>query len=175
MLVSPSYNTFCRYMTGILQSKDSTEATSQRTIALRALPNSVGEKILRMWPCRHGTTSQPILNQYYICSGMNQFWTNLMAWSIRPPFRYGSHTYVHIRSHFGSAEPILNQKCLQGTCRRGKKKKQTNIHTKNQGGVHILGVNCPRSDPDIAHMGYYIDPRKLIYILTMCHWVWDLG
>ncbi len=45
---------------------------------------------------------------------LNQFWTNRMAWSVRPPFSYGSHTYVRIRSHFGSAEPILNQKCLQG-------------------------------------------------------------
>ena len=33
----------------------------------------------------------------------------------------------------------------------------------DQGGVHILGEICPRSDPDIAHMGYYLDPIKLLY------------
>ncbi len=27
-----------------------------------------------------------------------------------------------------------------------------------KGAVHILGEICPRSDPDIAHMGYYPDP-----------------
>ncbi len=32
-----------------------------------------------------------------------------------------------------------------------------------KGGVHILGEICPRSDPDIAHRGYYLDPLKLIY------------
>ncbi len=30
---------------------------------------------------------------------------------------YGSHAYIRIRSHLGSAEPILNQKCLQGIVR----------------------------------------------------------
>ena len=28
-----------------------------------------------------------------------------------------------------------------------------------KGGVHILGENCPRSDPDVAHMGQYLDPN----------------
>ncbi len=33
-----------------------------------------------------------------------------------------------------------------------------------KGGVHILGEICPRSNPDIAHMGFYLlDPLKLIY------------
>ncbi len=26
-----------------------------------------------------------------------------------------------------------------------------------------MGIICPRSDPDIAHMKYSIDPQKLIY------------
>ena len=26
-----------------------------------------------------------------------------------------------------------------------------------------MGEICPRSDPDIAHMGYYLDPIKFIY------------
>ena len=39
-------------------------------------------------PCRHGTTSEPILNQYYICSGPNQSWTNLMVWSVWLWFTY---------------------------------------------------------------------------------------
>ncbi len=34
---------------------------------------------------------------------------------------------------------------------------------KRKGGVHIMGEICPRSDPDIAHMKYSIDPLKLIY------------
>ena len=29
-------------------------------------------------------------------------------------------------------------------------------------GPYILGKICPRSDPDIAHMKYSIDPLKLI-------------
>ncbi len=33
----------------------------------------------------------------------------------------------------------------------------------SKGAVHILGEICPRSDPDIAHMKYYLDPIKLIY------------
>ncbi len=30
-----------------------------------------------------------------------------------------------------------------------------------EGGVHIVGEICPRSDPDIDHMRYYLDPLKL--------------
>ncbi len=40
-----------------------------------------------------------------------------------------------------------------------------------KGGVHIMGEICARSDPDIAHMGYYLDPLQL----TIYHWIWDLG
>ncbi len=29
----------------------------------------------------------------------------------------------------------------------------TSIIATNEGGVHMLGEICPRSDPDIAHMG----------------------
>ena len=32
-----------------------------------------------------------------------------------------------------------------------------NLCLDEKGGVHILGEICPRSDPDIAHMGYYLD------------------
>ncbi len=32
-----------------------------------------------------------------------------------------------------------------------------------KGGVHIRGEICPRSDPDIAHMRYYLGPLKLKY------------
>ncbi len=31
----------------------------------------------------------------------------------------------------------------------------------HKGGVHIRGEICPRSDPDIAHMRYYLGPLKL--------------
>ncbi len=31
-----------------------------------------------------------------------------------------------------------------------------------KGAVHILGKICPRSDPDIAHMEYSMDPLKFI-------------
>ncbi len=30
-----------------------------------------------------------------------------------------------------------------------------------KGGVHIMGKICPRSDPDIAHMRYYLGPLKM--------------
>ncbi len=36
-------------------------------------------------------------------------------------------------------------------------------NSNNKGGVHILGGICLRSDSDIAHMGYYLDPLKFIY------------
>ncbi len=32
-----------------------------------------------------------------------------------------------------------------------------------KGAVHIMGEICPRSDPDIAHMGYCLDPIKFVY------------
>ena len=32
-----------------------------------------------------------------------------------------------------------------------------------KGGVHIRGEICPRSEPDIAHMEYSMDPLKFIY------------
>ena len=32
---------------------------------------------------------------------------------------------------------------------------------KQEGAVHILGKICPRSDPDVAHMEYSMDPLKL--------------
>ncbi len=31
----------------------------------------------------------------------------------------------------------------------------------HKGGVHIMGEICPRSDPDIAHMRYYLGPATL--------------
>ncbi len=34
---------------------------------------------------------------------------------------------------------------------------------KSKGAVHILGKICPRSDPDIAHMEYSMDPLQFIY------------
>ncbi len=33
-----------------------------------------------------------------------------------------------------------------------------------KGGVHILGKICPRSDPDIAHIEYSMDP-----LMFICH------
>ena len=86
-------------------------------------------------PCRHGTMYEPILNQYYLFKAepilkeswtMTEQWLNQSYWFIQPlfghgsywflqpSFSYGSHTYIRIRSHFASAEPILNKKCLQG-------------------------------------------------------------
>ncbi len=63
------------------------------------------------------TNPEPII----ICSGPNKSWTNpepilnqYFHWFVWPPFGYGSCTYVRIRSHIGSTEPILNQKYLQG-------------------------------------------------------------
>ncbi len=32
-----------------------------------------------------------------------------------------------------------------------------------KGGVHIMGVNCPRSDLDIIHRGHYLDPYMYKY------------
>ena len=37
------------------------------------------------------------------------------------------------------------------------------IASNSKGGVHILAKICPRSDPDIAHMEYSMDPLKFIY------------
>ena len=43
----------------------------------------------------------------------------------------------------------------------------TRSHTGSQGPVHILGKNCPRSDPHIAHMWYYLGPHMSVqYVLT---------
>ncbi len=33
-----------------------------------------------------------------------------------------------------------------------------------EGGVHIRGEICPRSDPDIAHMEYSMEPLKFIIV-----------
>ena len=99
--------------------------------------------VLVIWiPCRHGTTSERILNQYYLFRAepiLNKSWTMTewwlkqsywfvqppfgygSYWFVRPPFGYGSHTYVRIHSHFGSAEPILNQKSLHGCCSMGSR------------------------------------------------------
>ncbi len=86
-------------------------------------------------PCRHGTTSEPILNQHYLFRAepiLNESWTNSEPilnqsywfarspfgygsyFFVRPPFGYGSLKYIPTCSHFGSAELILNQKYLQG-------------------------------------------------------------
>ena len=35
--------------------------------------------------------------------------------------------------------------------------------TKTLADLHIFGEICPRSDPDIAHMWYYLGPLKLKY------------
>ena len=35
-----------------------------------------------------------------------------------------------------------------------------------QGPVHILGKNCQRSDPHIAHMGYYLGPHMNMHRLS---------
>ncbi len=77
---------------------------------------------------------------------LNDIWTNL---SVRPPFGYGSHKYVRIRSHFGSAEPILNQKGLQGLASFGCLKKHLQILVKN----HPAPSFCPW----FAHLGWKID------------------
>ncbi len=49
-----------------------------------------------------------------ICSGPNQSWTDPESmwsyWFDRAPLGYDSYKYVGIRSHFGSAQPILNKK-----------------------------------------------------------------
>ncbi len=39
----------------------------------------------------------------------------------------------------------------------------SSIYPISQGAVHILAKICPRSDPDIAHMEYSLDPLRLIY------------
>ncbi len=38
-----------------------------------------------------------------------------------------------------------------------------NVYRGCKGGVHIMGEICPRSNPDIAHMRYYLGPLKLKY------------
>ncbi len=37
----------------------------------------------------------------------------------------------------------------------------------DKGSVHILGKNCPRSDPHMAHMGYYLGPHMYKYTQVM--------
>ncbi len=77
-----------------------------------------------LWPLpyRHCTTSEPILNQYYLFRTepiLNESWTITewrlnqsywfvqplfgygFYWFVRPLFGYGSHTYIRIRSHIG--------------------------------------------------------------------------
>ena len=55
-------------------------------------------------PNRSWTMTERWLNQPF---GYGSYWF------VQPSFGYGSHTYVRIWSHFW-AEPILDQKCLQG-------------------------------------------------------------
>ncbi len=47
-----------------------------------------------------------------------------------------------------------------------------------KGGVHIMGEICPRSDPDIAHMRYYLGPLKLKSSIDL-HYediqIWNFG
>ncbi len=38
-----------------------------------------------------------------------------------------------------------------------------------QGKVHILRRNCPRSNPDIIHMGHYFGPNMYSYSYTLGH------
>ncbi len=46
---------------------------------------------------------------------------------------------------------------------------QLEVDSVLKGAVHILGKICPRSDPDVAHMEYSMDPLKFIYKpLLMC-------
>ncbi len=45
-------------------------------------------------PCRHGTMSEPILNQYYICSGPNQSWTNSEPILWLHPFGHRTHPFT---------------------------------------------------------------------------------
>ncbi len=65
------------------------------------------------------TNPEPILYLFRAEPILNQFWTNLMAWCVRPPFGYGSHTYVRIRSYilthmyiriWTNGEPIKTKK-----------------------------------------------------------------
>ncbi len=42
-----------------------------------------------------------------------------------------------------------------------------------KGAVHILGKICPRSDPDIGHMEYSMDPLK--FIIIVYQWANDSG
>ncbi len=65
-----------------------------------------------------------------------------------------------------------------------KKFKIQNVKRKNitfsplqKGGVHTRGEICPRSDPDIPDMRYYLGPQKLKYDLflqcTTGYEIWD--
>ncbi len=45
----------------------------------------------------------------------------------------------------------------------------------SKGGVHIRGEICPRSDPDIAHMEYSMEPLNVIYIIIVYQGANDSG
>ncbi len=38
-----------------------------------------------------------------------------------------------------------------------------------KGAVHILGEICPRSNPDIVHMGYFLVPIKFTICALVHH------
>ena len=105
---------------------------------LSSVTGTLGGAMVKVIPhCPAGTVWRP--NRSWtniICSGPSQSWTNPEPWlngsctNLADSFShrsvmvftgsFGHHSvmvhimYVRIRSHFGSAEPILNQKCLQG-------------------------------------------------------------
>ncbi len=46
----------------------------------------------------------------------------------------------------------------------------------DQGPIHIMGRNCPRSDLDIAYMGYYLtykDRKPIFAIFNVAHVIAD--
>ncbi len=76
-------------------------------------PNQSWTNPERIPRARHaGAKMERTLNQSYWL--VRPLFSYGSYWFVRPPFGYGSYTYILIRSHFGSAEPILNQICLQG-------------------------------------------------------------
>ena len=64
-----------------------------------------------LWlPCRHGATSEPALNQYYLFRAKPIL--NQSYWFVRPPFGYGFHLCQLLREsakriYLGGTPPIM--------------------------------------------------------------------
>ena len=85
-------------------------------------------------------TSEPILNQYYICSGPNQSWTNPEPISCLDPFGHRS-AMVYIRTY--TSVHILvqqNRSWIKNACRE---RKNLYYHSKRSKSTKFRGGSLP--------------------------------